>query len=622
MAADFINTIQDIRGTTLDINTVGVPANADSDVTRASGGIWQRLKDKEAKIDATYTDQTGIETHVENMESNVTTMNDNVNTKSAAVDTKHTDLVIKYTDFAGADGNSGKYQTFADAYATLDIVKVALVADNEDNINTVADDIVDVNTVATNISDVNDIVTNMADINTVADAGNLADIVRVADDLGSLDVNGIADITVVADDLVLGGAASSILLTSASITDVNDVATNMADINQVAADTTKIDLIATDLVDGSSKLVEIYNQLQSDQKLDMIYDEMQADQMIDYLFDDLGKIAISSDYPNFDSVTDSYIKTSLNASSDALANVSQAELWKWETEAIKRTADSYATEPEDVLVKLWTSNGDGSFDMANVVPDQYSSYHWREKASAAAGDVDTSVMVFTNKTIDSITNYVAANTGVMNVIANGAAINTGEVIGINGFDAGGTDVYAGIVSGNRAVGIATSGTANGNNGLIITSGLATGLDTSGMSGIVYSDGAGGFTTTKPTDKYQTLGFIAKQHATTGAIYVEVSDWSFEQEINYINKNTVYTASDKDYIFCDTQTNGAFTITLPNSPSLGSSVVLMDTKGTFDTAEITVARNGSTIMGLAEDLVLDVENTTARLVYTGSDWRIS
>jgi len=73
---------------------------------------------------------------------------------------------------------------------------------------------------------------------------------------------------------------------------------------------------------------------------------------------------------------------------------------------------------------------------------------------------------------------------------------------------------------------------------------------------------------------------------------------------------------------DTQvtfTNAALTtITLPASPSSGDLVWI--TPANSLTTNI-IARNGSTIMDLAQDLTIDVAKATVRLRYTDSSWRL-
>jgi hypothetical protein len=66
-------------------------------------------------------------------------------------------------------------------------------------------------------------------------------------------------------------------------------------------------------------------------------------------------------------------------------------------------------------------------------------------------------------------------------------------------------------------------------------------------------------------------------------------------------------------FCNT-TGGAFTVTLPTSPSLGDFVSFIDYAGTFDTNNLTIARNGKNIQGVGEDLTVSVERAGLTLVF--------
>jgi hypothetical protein len=66
-------------------------------------------------------------------------------------------------------------------------------------------------------------------------------------------------------------------------------------------------------------------------------------------------------------------------------------------------------------------------------------------------------------------------------------------------------------------------------------------------------------------------------------------------------------------FCNT-TGGAFTVTLPTSPVLGDFVSFIDYAGTFDTNNLTIARNGKNIQGVAEDLTVSVERAGLTLVF--------
>lgn len=66
--------------------------------------------------------------------------------------------------------------------------------------------------------------------------------------------------------------------------------------------------------------------------------------------------------------------------------------------------------------------------------------------------------------------------------------------------------------------------------------------------------------------------------------------------------------------------GAFTVTLPGTPSSLDAVYFQDAAGTWNTNALTIGRNGNTIMGVAEDLVANTKNTGFGLIYNGSDWR--
>lgn len=83
-----------------------------------------------------------------------------------------------------------------------------------------------------------------------------------------------------------------------------------------------------------------------------------------------------------------------------------------------------------------------------------------------------------------------------------------------------------------------------------------------------------------------------------------------------------TAKDKDFLFCDTS-GGAFTITLPASPSLGDIVTFNDVAAKFDSASLTINRNGQNIMGLAENMIVDEKYATLKLVFSNAahGWRI-
>ena len=65
--------------------------------------------------------------------------------------------------------------------------------------------------------------------------------------------------------------------------------------------------------------------------------------------------------------------------------------------------------------------------------------------------------------------------------------------------------------------------------------------------------------------------------------------------------------------CDTSA-GAFPLTLPATPTSGALVSFTDYAGTFKTNNLTLGRNGENIVGLAEDLIIDLNYASLRMLY--------
>ena len=61
-------------------------------------------------------------------------------------------------------------------------------------------------------------------------------------------------------------------------------------------------------------------------------------------------------------------------------------------------------------------------------------------------------------------------------------------------------------------------------------------------------------------------------------------------------------------------SAAITATLPASPVLGDFISFIDYAGTFDTNNLTIARNGKNIQGVAEDLTVATERAGLTLVF--------
>ena len=92
------------------------------------------------------------------------------------------------------------------------------------------------------------------------------------------------------------------------------------------------------------------------------------------------------------------------------------------------------------------------------------------------------------------------------------------------------------------------------------------------------------------------------------------------ENNYgIAANNTLAAGGRYFV----DTNGARTLTLPSSPSVGDEIWIFDQTNLAGTNNITVNNGGSLINGVSDTLVIDANGAVATLIYTGSTlgWRI-
>ena len=104
------------------------------------------------------------------------------------------------------------------------------------------------------------------------------------------------------------------------------------------------------------------------------------------------------------------------------------------------------------------------------------------------------------------------------------------------------------------------------------------------------------------------------------------EWDYAYLAPITNIATTYTASNGDRIAANTA-GGSFTITLPASPIAGDRVTIFDGNSTatafgFQANPLTVARNGSTINGVADDIIVRTKGATFSLAYDGTTWRVS
>ena len=169
---------------------------------------------------------------------------------------------------------------------------------------------------------------------------------------------------------------------------------------------------------------------------------------------------------------------------------------------------------------------------------------------------------------------------------------------------------AGTVGGDDQtldVNFSTTGAANRS---IEASALASATNGEGASMVGIEDSAGNYTATDVEGVLTEIDGRLDTLESGGTL-----DWAI--------KTSAYTAVDGDKLLVDT-TSGVVTITLPLTPSAGDEVIVRDAKRTSETNAITVARNGSNIGGLAEDMTIAIDGVQTHLVYVdaGHGWSVN
>ena len=196
----------------------------------------------------------------------------------------------------------------------------------------------------------------------------------------------------------------------------------------------------------------------------------------------------------------------------------------------------------------------------------------------------------------------------------GATLAVGTVVKATGYNLGQDKVTVAptTASSDVAFGVIDEALANNTNGTVVNTGLVEDTDTSAwtVGTKLYSDGSGGFTSTKPTVPYQTCAFVLRSNANNGRLYVEFTEQhealtdgdmpsgSVLQVVQSSTSTEVYSTTDA---FVDTTLSATIT------PSSSSSKILVfvsqqgvrRTSGSSaNMADIRLLRGTSTLIGFA------------------------
>ena len=240
---------------------------------------------------------------------------------------------------------------------------------------------------------------------------------------------------------------------------------------------------------------------------------------------------------------------------------------------------------------LQSSNADALVPFAAGVKDVFCSY----VADRAVTTSDASTL--TNKTIDDYTNNVGANSTHFRVKANGT-IGKGAVIKATGFVPGEQAIEVGFVTSatDTAIGIMEQALTVGQFGMAVVIGELFDVNTNAFAfnDVLYSNGAGGLTATKPsTGTYQTLGTVVRSNTNNGVIAVNI----VSPHVVEASTNTANTLALRD----GSGNFAAGTITAALAGNASTATALQTARAingvNFDgTAAITVTAAAGTLTG--------------------------
>ena len=116
----------------------------------------------------------------------------------------------------------------------------------------------------------------------------------------------------------------------------------------------------------------------------------------------------------------------------------------------------------------------------------------------------------------------------------------------------------------------------------------------------------------------STGTISATGNITGNVFIGNGSQLTGITMSWSIANSNATMSVNRGYFVDT-TGGAKTMTLPTGVTIGDTVRINDLAGTFGANNLTVARNGSNIQGIADDLVVSVNQSSFGLVYSNGTY---
>ncbi len=136
-----------------------------------------------------------------------------------------------------------------------------------------------------------------------------------------------------------------------------------------------------------------------------------------------------------------------------------------------------------------------------------------------------------------------------------------------------------------------------------------------QAGASYLNTVGGkiraYTGSAWIDGISAIAGVSSLNGEVGDVTLALNDWTSISTSSTLTANTKYSV---DFGV------SPLTLTLPLTPAVNDFVEFYKSAGA--SLDSIIARNGETIMGLTEDLTIDTEINSLKLIYNGTDWRLS
>ena len=215
-------------------------------------------------------------------------------------------------------------------------------------------------------------------------------------------------------------------------------------------------------------------------------------------------------------------------------------------------------------------------------------------------NVGTTVVTFTsNITAGNINLYAVGNTASVAVTYQRVVLGSGTTSGYLTAGPAGPTGATGTIANTASWIVTTNSTAS-------TSTTTGALQVAGGAGIAGNVYAGNVYSSG--NVVATTYFVGNGSQLTGIS--SAMAWTITSSNITVSKNSGY--------FVDT-TTGPKTLTLPASNTIGDTVRINDLAGTFASNNLTVGANGGKIQGVAEDLLVSVNQKSFGLVYSNSTY---